>query len=400
MSQTSEETSRESDTDPVLRVSHLSKSYQVYDKPLDRLKELLFNKKTHNVFTALQDVSFTLGKGKCLGIIGDNGSGKSTLLQLIAGVLEPSSGQVQATGTVLGLLELGIGFHTEFTGRQNIYFYGDILGLPHSLIKSKIDHIIAFSELQSFIDRPLKTYSTGMRMRLAFSLVSSLDPDILIIDEALAVGDLYFQKKCIDHIMKIKESGRTIIFCSHSMYQIGLFCEETLWLKNGVAERYGESMQVTSAYEAYQLGKDEIAENETGAKYAHAPVRITAAEILNDLPISRGDDLRLRICTECHSDDLPFHVMVSLKFATDYGVFATGTHLSGKPPLRGRQREIVVTYPNIPLMGGYYWLHIRLFDDQGLIIYHEKVLVDPELEVLKESNERGVCYFENVWEVN
>lgn len=390
---------REAITEPILQVSNLSKSYRIYSKPIDRLKELLTHRKYYYDFFALKNVNFTLNKGSSLGIVGDNGSGKSTLLQVIAGILTPTSGGIECSGSVLGLLELGIGFHIEFTGRQNIFLYSDVLGLPHSLVKTKFDEIVAFSELEEFIDRPLKTYSTGMRMRLAFALVASLDPDILVIDEALAVGDNYFQKKCLDHIRSIKERGRTIIFCSHSTYQIGMFCEKALWLKKGTIQQHGDTLDVIAAYEAYQLRRSEHANNESESKYANTPVRIVSVEIINELPISRGDDLRLKIITHCVSDEIPFHIMVSLKFGADFGVFATGTHLSGKSPVRGRQREFIITYPKIPLLGGFYWLHVRAFDDQGLLIYHEKVLVDPELEIRKENNERGFCYLENHWEI-
>ena len=383
----------------MLQVTNLTKAYRIYERPLDRLLELLTRRSRYRNFYALQDVSFTLQPGISLGIVGENGSGKSTLLQLIAGVLTPSNGSIQYSGNVLGLLELGLGFHIEFTGRQNIFLYGDVLGLPRTLIKAKLDAIIDFAELGEFIDHSLRTYSTGMRMRLAFALVATLDPDILIVDEALTVGDNYFQKKCLDHITKIKESGRTIIFCSHSVYQIHMFCEETLWLKHGHLERYGDTAQVLAAYEAYQLQKGEQINAEGQAKYAQAPARITAVKILNELPISRGDDLRLEIHTEAIADDLPFHVMVSIKYGTDFGVFATGTHLSGQAPIRGRKRKITVTYPEIALLGGYYWFHIRTFDDQGMIIYHEKIVIEPELEVRREGKERGFCYLDSRWEI-
>lgn len=383
----------------MLQVTNLSKTYRIYNRPIERLMELLIHRKYHKEFYALNNVNFTLEQGKSLGIVGENGSGKSTLLQLIAGVLTPTSGTITYNGTVLGLLELGIGFHIEFTGRQNIFLYADILGLPRSFIKSKLDEIIAFAELNEFIDRSLRTYSTGMRMRLAFALVASLNPDILIIDEALTVGDNYFQKKCIDHITKIKHSGRTIIFCSHSTYQIGMFCEETLWLKQGKIEKHGETLSVLAAYEAYQLRKSEQFKNIEQIKHANIPVRIVTVKILNPLPIVRGEDLRLKIYTEAISDELPFHIMVSLKFGADFGVYTTGTHLTGNPPIRGRQREITITYPQIPLLGGYYWFHIRIFDEQGLVIYHDKIVTEPELEVIKESNERGFCYLQHYWEI-
>ncbi|MCB1771412.1 MAG: ABC transporter ATP-binding protein, partial [Candidatus Competibacteraceae bacterium] len=222
----------------------MSKAYRLYDQPIDRLKELLFRQRRHSDFVALREVNFDLPHGCTLGVVGNNGAGKSTLLQMIAGTLTPTTGTIERDGTVLGLLELGVGFHAEFTGRQNIFLYGDVLGLPRRLVQAAFDEIVAFAELESFIDRPLKTYSTGMRMRLAFSLIASLDPDILIVDEALSVGDVYFQKKCIDRMMEFRNRGRAILFCSHSLYQISMFCDETLWLEEGRVRQHGQTSRV------------------------------------------------------------------------------------------------------------------------------------------------------------
>ncbi|MCP5423635.1 MAG: ABC transporter ATP-binding protein [Gammaproteobacteria bacterium] len=388
-----------SDNQPALRVSGLSKTYRIYEKPADRLKELLWRRKYHTDFMALRDVSFVLEKGRTLGIVGDNGAGKSTLLQLIAGTLTPSSGVIQCEGDVLGLLELGIGFHVDFTGLQNIFLYGDILGLPRSRVQAKLEDIIGFSELGDFIHRPLKTYSTGMRMRLAFSLISSLDPAILIVDEALSVGDTYFQKKCIDRMIDYKKRGRTIIFCTHSTYQVGVFCDQALWLKSGSIHMHGEVNRVIPAYEAYQGQRN--ADREQQEEEAHrpeSPVRIRDFEILSELPLKSGDDLRFRLLVENAEPDRPFHVTLSLKMDTGRGVFVTGTHLTDKPPLTGKEREILVAYPNIPLMGGLYTAHARIFDNKGLMVYHEKVL--PAFEVLKDSQELGICRFANVWRIN
>jgi lipopolysaccharide transport system ATP-binding protein len=347
---------------------------------------------------ALRDVSFELAHGRTLGVVGNNGAGKSTLLQLIAGTLTPTQGIVERDGSVLGLLELGVGFHAEFTGRQNVFLYGDVLGLPRRLVQSRLDEIIAFAELESFVDRPLKTYSTGMRMRLAFSLIASLDPDILIVDEALSVGDAYFQKKCIDRMMEFRNRGHTIIFCSHSVYQVSMFCDETLWLEDGQIRRHGETARVIPAYEAWQAQRNVRREQaEVGAR-PEMPVRIVSLELLNELPCQRGDDLRFRLRLEGARDDLPFHVTLSIKMDDGRGVYVTGTHLSGQPPLRGRRREILITYPRVPLLGGLYTAHARVFDDQGLMVYHEKIL--PDLEVLKDSRELGICYLENRWEMS
>ena len=380
-----------------LRVRGLTKVYRLYDQPIDRLKELLFRRRCHRDFVALREINFELPHGRTLGIVGDNGAGKSTLLQLIAGTLTPTSGSIERAGVVLGLLELGVGFHVEFTGRQNIFLYGDVLGLPRRQVQEQLDEIIAFAELEAFIDQPLKTYSTGMRMRLAFSLIASLDPDLLIVDEALSVGDTYFQKKCIDRMMEFRNRGRTIIFCSHSLYQVSMFCDETLWLREGQVRMHGETMQVIPAYEAWQAQRGVQRDQLEVGENPEILVRIVSLELLNELPCRRGDDLRFRLLIESSNPDLAFHVSFSIKMQSGYGVFATGTHLSGRPPLKGQKREILITYPRIPLLGGFYNAHARIFDDQGLMIYHEKIL--NEFSVEKDSLELGVCYLENYWQV-
>ncbi|HRZ07143.1 MAG TPA: ABC transporter ATP-binding protein [Candidatus Competibacteraceae bacterium] len=382
---------------PALRVSGLAKTYRLYNQPIDRLKELLFRRPRHSDFVALQDVSFELPHGRTLGVVGDNGAGKSTLLQLIAGTMTPSRGTIERDGVVLGLLELGVGFHAEFTGRQNIFLYGDVLGLSRRLVQARMDDIIAFAELEAFIDRPLKTYSTGMRMRLAFSLIAALDPDILIVDEVLSVGDVYFQKKCIDRMMEFKNRGRTIIFCSHSLYQVSIFCDETIWLQEGRIRMRGETLDVLPAYEAWQAQRSVRHDQADANAHPDIPARIVSLELLNELPCRRGDDLCFRLRTESANPELPFHVALSLKMQTGYGVFATGTHLIGHPPLQGREREIVITYPKSPLLGGLYSAHARILDDRGLLVYHEKIL--SEFEVRKDSLELGVCYLENHWQI-
>ena len=383
-------------TDIAIKVDSLNKVYRLYEQPIDRLKELLFRKSKHTDFVALQNISFCLSKGKTLGVIGDNGAGKSTLLQLIAGTLTPSSGEIHIEGNVLGLLELGLGFHIEFTGLQNIFLYGDVLGLSRRFVESKLDEIIAFSELGPFIDRPLKTYSTGMKMRLAFSLVSSLDPEILIIDEALSVGDMHFQKKCIDRMTNLKSQGRTIIFCSHSVYQVGMFCDEVLWLKDRTIYMRGEAAKILPAYEAYQMRKDQ-SDNTHQTASVNKPAVISELAVTNDLPLERNSDLKVYIVVESISEELPYHVSVSIKMDDGRGIYVTGTHLLGRPPLYGRRREIIITYPDIPLMGGFYSVHARIFDDEGLMVYHEKIL--PDLEVFKDSKELGVCRLNNNWQV-
>lgn len=381
-----------------LKIIGLSKVYSLYNKSLDRFKEFFIKGKRHKDFAALDNVSLSVKKGETLGIIGENGAGKSTLLQLIAGTLSPTSGEIIINGRVLALLELGVGFHPEFTGRENIFFYGDILGFPRNYIHSKFNEILEFSELGDFIDRPLKTYSTGMQMRLAFSLVSSLEPDILIVDEALSVGDMHFQKKCIDRITDFKKNGMTIIFCSHSTYHVSILCDKCVWLKNGRVEMFDRTEKVVPAYEFYQLGKDRATqENLDRPVSINHPVVIKDFNILNKLPMKRGDDLKFRLLIEAIDDLLLYNITISIKMDNGRGVYVTGTHLSGKPPLNGKKREIIITYPKAQIMGGIYYAHARIFDDKGLMVYHERLI--PPFEVEKDSLELGVCYFENRWEI-
>jgi len=385
-----------SGTKEVLRVRNLSKVYRIYDNPIDRLKEFFVKGKRHTDFVALGDVSFSVKESETLGIIGDNGAGKSTLLRLIAGALSPTSGEIELDGNVLALLELGVGFHPEFTGRENIFFYGEMLGYPRSFINSKYDEIVEFSELGAFIDRALLTYSTGMQMRLAFSLVSSLEPDILIVDEALSVGDLHFQKKCIDRITNFKKSGKTIIFCSHSTYHISILCDKVMWLKDGKIEMYGETTKVIPAYDFYQTEKDNVAQNDSDLK-AKVPVIIKEVQLLNRLPVQRGDDLKVSILLESKSESIRYHVNFSLKIDSHWGVYFTGTNYMGIEPLQGKRKKILITFPKIPILGGFYYIVIRVFDDNGFVLFHEKVL--PPFEVVKDSSDRGVCYLENHWEI-
>jgi ABC-type polysaccharide/polyol phosphate transport system ATPase subunit len=221
--------------DVVVRLENVSKYYKLYDSPRDRLKEALspFRKKYHKEFYALQNISFELKRGECLGIIGRNGMGKSTLLKLVAHIIEPSSGTVIVNGTVSALLELGAGFNPEFTGLQNIYFYGTILGFKRSEIEQKVEEIISFADIGDFINQPVKTYSSGMFVRLAFAVQTNLKPDILLVDEVLSVGDIFFQQKCHARIEELLSKGTALILVSHDMQMIEKYSNTAMLLKEG-----------------------------------------------------------------------------------------------------------------------------------------------------------------------
>jgi len=240
--------------EPVIVLDNVSKSYPLYHHITGGIKNFLFNlpgalnSMRNNRFEALQDISFKVHKGETLGIIGRNGAGKSTLLGLIAGVLKPSNGKIIVNGRISPLLELGGGFHPELTGNENIILNGVLLGMSRVEVKSKMKEIVEFSELGGFIDQPIRVYSSGMLARLGFSVVAHLDPDILLIDEILAVGDLEFQKRCIDKMMGFKRSGVTIIFVSHSMEDVKRICDRVLWIENHTVNMLGESKEVVMRY--------------------------------------------------------------------------------------------------------------------------------------------------------
>lgn len=245
--------------DIAIRVSNLSKCYHIYDRPEDRLKQSIVprlqrlagrqSKNYFREFWALKDVSFEVKKGETVGIIGRNGSGKSTLLQIICGTLAPTSGSVETNGRIAALLELGSGFNPEFTGRENVYMNGAVLGLSKEEIDARYDDIVAFADIGNFIEQPVKTYSSGMVVRLAFAVAINVDPQILVVDEALSVGDELFQRKCFSRIEAIKSSGATILFVSHSGATVVELCDRTILVDSGELLTFGAPKTVVGQYQ-------------------------------------------------------------------------------------------------------------------------------------------------------
>lgn len=236
--------------DIAISVQNLTKIYKLYDTPLDRLKESVnpFGKKYHKDFYALNDVSFEIKKGETVGIIGKNGSGKSTLLKIITGVLTPSSGNVTVNGKISALLELGAGFNPELTGIENVFFNGMLMGYSREEMNEKLDAILSFADIGEFVYQPVKTYSSGMFIRLAFAVAVNVEPEILIVDEALSVGDVFFQQKCFAKIRKILESQITFLFVSHDMSALQNLCDRGILLKQGIKILDGKPIECASAY--------------------------------------------------------------------------------------------------------------------------------------------------------
>jgi lipopolysaccharide transport system ATP-binding protein len=251
---------------------HVSKSYAVYESPADRLMELAtFGAASrHRDFHALTDLTFSVGRGEVFCIIGENGSGKSTALQLVARIFEPTSGQVRVNGSVAALLELGSGFDPEFTGRENVYMNGAILGFSKKDLDERYSSIEAFAEIGEFIDEPVRTYSTGMAVRLAFAVAIHVDPEILVVDEALAVGDAWFRQRCMRRINEMRDRGVTILFVSHSVADIHAIGDRALWLEHGRVRALGDAASVVAQYLAAVAGEpvEEEPVAEAGAKSA------------------------------------------------------------------------------------------------------------------------------------
>ncbi len=235
--------------DVAIKVSGLTKEFEVYKRPLDLALEVLTRHARHQKFRALDNVSFDVHRGEVFGIIGSNGAGKSTLLKIITGVLDATSGSVQISGRVTAILELGLGFNTEYSGRENIYLSGLLYGMDQAEVDRKIDGIIEFSGLGEFIERPVKTYSSGMHSRLAFSIATAVEPDILIIDEALAAGDASFVQKCLRRIRELCSGGRTVLLVSHGTGVLAQLCQRILWIEHGNVRMIGPAIQVVQAYD-------------------------------------------------------------------------------------------------------------------------------------------------------
>lgn len=239
-----------------ISLKNISKCFNRYDRPVDRLKEILLPVKSKaNEFWALRDINLEIPKGQTVGIVGQNGSGKSTLLQIIAGILTPTTGEVQVNGRVSALLELGSGFNPEFTGRQNVFFNGRLLGLSQKEIEDKFDEIAGFADIGSFLEQPVKTYSSGMFVRLAFAVAINVNPEILIVDEALSVGDGIFVHRCMAKIKEFRDSNGTILFVSHDTGAINRLCSSCIWINDGQLIEEGHPIDVSKSYQTWTYNK-------------------------------------------------------------------------------------------------------------------------------------------------
>ena len=391
----------------------LSKAYKMYPSPWKRVAEAcsLGRFRGHHEFWALRDANFGLRPGAAMGLCGANGAGKSTLLKILAGTTTPSQGRFRIGGRVASLLELGAGFHMDFTGRANIFLNGIMMGFSRREMAAKVDEIVEFAELGDYIDEPVRTYSSGMGLRLGFSVAVAVNPDVLIIDEVFAVGDMYFQKKCVDRIYDFKKRNKTILFCSHSLYDIRQLCDEALWLDHGETKAQGNSVFVTNEYTSFQRSHiDETVDLlgeafpsvETGGRSDRELPRVLDARIYDTetgeetYEIETGDSIEIRVWFENPDPErMPIHIGLGFLRHDTTTCAGMGSHLSGFQ-IPGERGCVVLTVPDLRLLAGQFLVPILLFDEGGVHKYQE-FLIPENLVVRNQSRDVGLVRLDHEW---
>ena len=441
-----------------IELMDVGKTYKRFAKPSDRFWQAVWptafrsasqaEAAASNEFVALAPLNLQVRRGEALGLLGRNGAGKSTLLQLVCGTLNPSSGSVVVNGKIGALLELGAGFNPEFTGRENVYLAAAVMGLSGAETDALYESIVAFSGIREFIDQPVKTYSSGMYVRLAFSIATSANPDILVIDEALSVGDGAFAKKSFERIMQLKEQGTTVLFCSHSMYQIESFCDKAVWLDHGKVQMEGAASAVVAAY-ADSLRAESVegggalrasaneARSQALPDAASVAAGLTAAVVTLDSTPSSHEDLSsdpapsgtglTRILgievsvddikgRDLHAVSLQSDVHITVNFESDptqpCPTFATGFALPDgqiftsaytlfdgiaiKRDAQGRGQATVV-FEKLPLMKGRFSVGAYLFDERALHVY-DVVLQAATVNVTQPGVHQGFVQLPHRWQ--
>ena len=386
-----------------IKIDHVSKKFRVHTGKNSTLKEkFLYSRREKWMdFQALQDISFEVPKGSTIGLLGANGSGKSTLLKLISRILYPDSGHIEVRGRVSSLLELGAGFHPDFTGRENIYLNGAMLGLSKRDVSERYEDILSFSELGSFIDEPIRTYSSGMYMRLAFSVAIAVDPDILLIDEILAVGDAAFQDKCMKYLRKLQLQNKTIVIVSHDTSAIERFCHTAVWLDAGKMRMEGDAVSCVREYLRSSFSVDngkEVNRLSYADLQAKAP-NSTDEEItltnFEAILLTEGDSIKgkrsldINFTVKANQSDLDVYFEIFIKSETDILVFEANTMNDLSTPIilvKGDNQRVTLHINDLPLSDGEYSIQMRAFEESKRPVIDQKDMGVIQIAIEKKKS--------------
>ncbi|HEX5052807.1 MAG TPA: polysaccharide ABC transporter ATP-binding protein [Planctomycetota bacterium] len=401
-----------------IEVEGVGKTYRIYGNPYHRLVERLpwVKRKYHQEVRALHDITFSVEPGQCVGMIGKNGAGKSTLLKILTGTTYPTTGRYTVRGKVSALLELGAGFHQDFTGRENIYMNAAMMGFSRKEARAKFEEILDFSELHAFIDAPVRTYSSGMGARLGFSVAVATDPDVLIIDEILGVGDMAFQRKCVDKIWSYKARGKTMFFCSHSLYDVRQICEQAIWLRDGRVNLMGDAVTVTNEYATWD---SPMRDKPDQAGYEDLPAagefdpanppdddqhpRIVSAQLVDPKTgqprdiFAPGEAVAVRV--RVRNSRRPQKLALAIGAMRSEGTlcFAHSTQFEGVT-LEHEEFIVTLTLDHLRLLSGEFNVPIWLFDDRGLHRFHERP-AEQKLIVQNRTKDLGLFLQDHSWQV-
>jgi lipopolysaccharide transport system ATP-binding protein len=390
--------------DTLVALRGISKEFPILSSGGSRLRtlwDLLTGHAVRDAYRALQDVDLTVLRGESWGIIGENGAGKSTLLKIVAGVIKPSRGTLEVNARITALLELGTGFHPEYTGRENVFLAAALLGWSRPDTKRHMDTILAFADIGEHIEQPVKTYSSGMVVRLGFAIATALHPDVLVTDEVLAVGDESFQKKCIRWMEDFRTRGGTLLLCSHSMYHIQSLCQKTIWIHDGKVRMQGETYAVTQAYLAYHQEKNRKAEDQERAEPASAT--FPYLEKLSVVPSSEeagrefvmGESIVLKGLIHSPDGTVP-NLMAGVVRIDDTPVYGTFSNpLEYQPrPLANNRFEFSFVLLDAQLLPGKYRFRAHTLDSSSLRLFDT---LEREFVVRGETREHGLVRMAHRW---
>ncbi len=395
-----------------LTATALGKAYRTYRRPIDSLKELVTGRVYAETFWAVRDINLEVPVGGSLGIVGDNGAGKSTLLKLLAGATKATEGRVERGGRTSAILSLGAGFHADLTGAENIRIGCAVLGLSPQETESLAPAIVDFSELGAFIGKPLKTYSSGMYLRLGFSVATAVNPDILIVDEHLSVGDQHFRHKCLRRIMALREAGCSLVLCSHDLYSVEEVCDRTLWIRAGRASMVGPTVDVLKEYQDYVRAKDNAGDVGVPAAPAQPDASTQADNRIVDVRVrggrgdglfETGDQLDLQIRATLTPAVVKDGVHVALVIVRNdglwcYGVKSVDSARSSRfAATAGGDYGMSFVIPRLPLLAGKYSFTVALIDEKSPHVYDHRPMAAP-FTVRQTTDDVGVVEIDHVWQ--